>query len=130
MLCDRGSKRVKVKRQNRKERYDAEIQKALYEIITERLKDITISGLLTISHVDVSRDLSYAKVYISIYDSNVERKNLTFEQIKNSKGKIRHHLGQMVQMRIIPDLEFNLDSSMEYSDRINKILKEVAKEEK
>ena len=116
---------MKVKRQNRPERLEAEIQKAMHEIITERLKNPLITGLITVSRVEASRDLTHAKVYISIYDKDAERKKTCFSEIVASTGKIRHNLGCMVNTRVVPELDFVLDDSMEYSDRINKLFKEI-----
>ena len=114
---------MKTKKQNRPERLEAEIQKAMHEIITERLKNPEICGLISVSRVECSRDLTHARVYISIYDKDSEKRQNSFNKINESKGKIRHHLGGMVQTRVVPEIDFIFDNSMEYSKKINKLIK-------
>ena len=108
---------------------NAEYQKALSEII-RKLKNPYITEMVSVLKVDTSEDLSHAKVYLSIFSLDKEKKNRTFTEIEKSAGKVRKELAGAVRTRIVPELHFILDDSMEYSDKINKILGEIKKSEK
>ena len=73
---------------SRSERLNGEFQKEIYEIITRRLKNPLITEMFSIIAVDTSRDLSYAKVYVSVYSKNEEKKKATFEAIKADAKKL------------------------------------------
>ena len=66
---------------NRNDRLNAEFQKEIYEIISRKLKNPLITEMFSVMRVDASKDLSHAKVYISIYSTNAEKKKITFGMI-------------------------------------------------
>ena len=103
---------------------NAEYQKALSEII-RRLKNPLITEMVSVLRVDTSDDLSHAKVYLSVFSFDSVKKETTFKEIERSAGKIRRELGSAVRTRIVPELHFFLDDSMEYSDRINKLIEKA-----
>ncbi len=115
---------------NRQDRVNAELKKEIYEIISRRLKNPLITEMVSVLKVDCSKDLSSAKVYISVYSTNEEKKNTTFTAIKDDAKKIRHELSKSMLVRTVPELNFILDDSMEYSDKINKLFLEIEKGEK
>jgi len=79
--------------------------------------------MFTIMKVRVSQDLSYAKVYVSIFP--IKDKEKVLESINSTKGKIKHKLSFILkrQLRKLPDLSFYLDDSNEYFENIDRILK-------
>ena len=81
--------------------------------------------MFSVIAVDTSRDLSHAKVYISVYSKNEQKKNATFEAIKADAKKIRFELAKVVRARTVPELHFFLDTSMEYGDKMEKLFKAI-----
>ena len=79
--------------------------------------------LISITRVRVSPDLSFAKVYISIFPASNQEEVL--HSIQDHSTKIRFDLGQKIksQLRIVPDIAFHIDDSLDYIDKIDKLLK-------
>ena len=100
-----------------------EIQKDLAEII--RAKGMTAFGgaLVTVSEVRVSPDLSVAKVYVSIFPSSKQEEVMKI--LEESGKSIRGELGRQVakQLRIVPELDFYLDTTLDYVEHIEELLK-------
>lgn len=113
----------------RGERLSAEYQKAVYEVISTKLKDRTpdIKGIVSVTKADVSPDLKNAKIYISVLAKNSEERDATFRAIKENAGFIRYELAHMMQMRTVPELRFLWDDTMEYGDKIDRLIKQIHK---
>ena len=114
----------------RTERLNSEFKKEIYEIISRRLNDPEITEMVSVMKVDVSRDLSYAKVFVSVFSADKEKSKKTFDAICKNAKRIRYELGGSMRIRTVPELSFVLDESMEYSDKINKIFAEIEKGDK
>jgi ribosome-binding factor A len=99
------------------------IQKEMAEIFLKRGNEIAHGKLVSITRVRVSPDLSFAKIYISIFPA--VNQDSTFLSIQEHTSKIRFELGQKVrsQLRIVPDIVFHIDDSLDYIDKIDKLLK-------
>ncbi len=99
------------------------IQKDLSEMFQKDCKEYAIGAMLSITTVRVSPDLSYAKIYVSIFPS--DRVDAVMESLKEHNKSIRFILGRKVgkQMRIIPELRFFVDDSLDYIDKIDELLK-------
>jgi len=114
----------------RKDRISEDIKREIIAI-TRELKDPRIQGMLTIVQVDVSRDASFAKVYVSALEG-IETAKLAVEGLTSATGHIRHEVGQRLHLRITPELKFVADNSIEHGMGIVKKLDDlnVKKEEK
>lgn len=99
------------------------VQKELSDIILREESHLTERALVTVTTVRISPDLSHAKVYLSIF-AHPDRLKL-LGQIKQHHAELRHKLGLRVrnQLRIVPDLSFFLDDSVDYALRIEELLK-------
>ena len=99
------------------------IQKELADIFLKRGNEFARGKLVSITRVRVSPDLSFAKAYISIFPAT--NQNDVLEAIQEHTSKIRFDLGQKVrsQLRIVPDIAFHIDDSLDYIDKIDKLLK-------
>lgn len=97
-------------------------------MILEEIKDPRIKGMVSITEINVTKDLRYAKVYISIY-GNEEEKKETIEGLKSASGYIRHEIGKRIKMRYTPEISFELDKSIEYGVHISEVLKELKNQE-
>lgn len=117
------------KNNNRIGRINEEYRKELSQIISYELKNPNITGLISVTKVKVTTDLKYAKVYISILNSKKQEE--TMQSLKKSAGFIRTELAKKVNLRNTPELIFEIDDSIEYGAKIDKILSEIIpKEEK
>lgn len=98
------------------------IQKELSEIFLIQTK--SMSGVLvSVSAVRISSDMSIARVYLSVFPS--ERSQEIVKNINDNMKSIRYELGTRVrhQLRIIPELKFFVDDSLDYAERIDELLK-------
>ena len=93
------------------------------KLLQKGLKDPRV-GFATISRVDITEDLSYAKVLVSVMGSDKEKRD-TLIGLKNSSGFIRQFLGKGIKIRKIPELSFVLDENLEHAMRIESILAEL-----
>lgn len=99
------------------------IQRDLSEIFQHECKEYAEGAMLSVTTVRVSPDLSYAKIYLSIFPS--DRTETVMQSLENNNKNIRFILGRKVgkQMRIIPELRFFVDDSLDYIDKIDNLLK-------
>lgn len=113
---------------SRSDRIAEEIKRVTSEIIANDLKDPRIKGLISVTDVDVTKDLRNAKIYVSIYgDESVKQES--FEGLKSAEQFVRWEIGQKVVMKYLPEITFVLDESIEKGFRIFKLLEEVKKQD-
>ena len=110
---------------NRVEKLNSEFRKIIYEVIKNDLNVPTITEMFSVTEVDVSPDIKNAKVYISVYSTNEEKKKATFLGIKESASKIRRGLSSRMRIRYVPELTFFEDGALEYGNKIDKILSTI-----
>jgi len=113
---------------HRIDRISEEVKKVVSEIIRTDLNDPRISTLCSVVSAEVTPDLRYAKVYISVL-GNEEEKKSTMKGLNSAAGFIRHELGQNIELRHLPEVVFQLDNSIEHGAHINKLLREVTKKD-
>ena len=111
---------------NRIDRISEEVRRELDKLIREDLRDPRFSGTFSITHADVTRDLRYCKVYVSVLEP--EKRKGVMDALKSAAGFLRRELGHRVDLRYTPELIFELDTNMEYAAKINRILKESQKD--
>ncbi len=107
------------------DRISEEVRREIDKIIREDVNDPRIGGTYSITHADVTRDLRFAKVYVSILEA--EKRDPMISALKNAAGYIRRELGQRIQLRYVPQLLFELDTNIEYSSRIGKLIDEAVR---
>ncbi len=109
------------------ERYANLLLKEINDILYNEIRDEDIVGT-TATFVKLADDLSYAKVYCSVFDT--ERKNKAIHDLNNAEGYIRSILcKKKLPLRIIPELEFVYDESIEYGMKIEKKIEETKEKE-
>lgn len=109
-------------------RVNSEIQKAISNIIANELKNPIIKGLITVTKVDTTADLDQSKVYLSIFEE--ETREDVFNAIKHSAGFIRRELARAVDLRKVPFLNFYLDTSYDYGQKIEETINKINEERK
>lgn len=94
------------------------------DILQKEGKDLFSGILISVTNVRISPDLSVARVYVSIFPS--EKAQATLLEVKKHTSKLRGLLGLKVgkQLRIVPQLDFHIDDSLDYIDNIDRLLKE------
>lgn len=113
----------------RTQRVAEEIKKEVSDIMRMELKDPGLMKLISVTDVEVTRDLGYARVYVSIYGEAKEQGDI-LKVLEKATGFIRTELGKRIRLRHTPELQFRLDRSMEYGDHINKVLKNLESTDK
>ena len=100
-----------------------ELQKHLAEIIRSKGMAAFGGAMVTVSEVRVSPDLSFAKVFVSIFPSDKQEAVMTQleEQVKALRGELGHKVAR--QLRIVPELAFQLDTTLDYAEHIEELLK-------
>jgi ribosome-binding factor A len=104
----------------RTRRVGEQIQRELAELIRNELKDPRL-GMISISQVTVSRDMSHAKVFVSVL-VNEQQTEASMVVLRHAAGFLRHKLGKILHMRVIPELHFFLDRSLEEGARIGALI--------
>ncbi|MCL2401004.1 MAG: 30S ribosome-binding factor RbfA [Oscillospiraceae bacterium] len=108
---------------NKIERINEDIQRVLSTLL-RNIKDPRVKqGMISITSVDTTGDLRTAKVYVSVFDMQSEKEFL--KGLKSAAGYLRRELGQTLNLRYTPELQFELDKSMERGARINTILENL-----
>ena len=109
---------------NRIGRINEEIQRELSDQL-RRLKDPRVSqvGMVSITRVDTTGDLRYARVYISVLDKSQEKEVL--KGLKSAAGFLRRELGHTLQLRYTPELQFIGDDSIQHGAHILEMLRQV-----
>lgn len=109
-------------------RVNEELMKALSHIITYKLKNPDVTGMISVTRVKITPDLKYAKVYVSLLNSKSVDK--TMQGLKDSAGFMRSQLAKTVNLRITPELVFEYDDSIEHGEKIDNILKQISEQDK
>ena len=109
---------------NRISRINEEIQRELSDQL-RRLKDPRVSqvGMVSVTRVDTTGDLRYARVYISVLDKAQEKDVL--KGLKSAAGFLRRELGRTLQLRYTPELQFIADDSIAHGAHILEVLRKV-----
>ena len=108
----------------RTDRLGEQFREEISKLIQKGLKDPRVSSLASITRVDITEDLSYAKVLVSVMGSDKEKRD-SLIGLNNSAGYIRGVLGKALKIRKIPELNFVLDENLEHAMHIEEILAEL-----
>ena len=111
---------------NRTERISEEIKRELSSII-RTVKDPRLSSMTSIVSANVTKDLKYVKVYVSVLGSE-EEKNGSMEALKSATGYIKKEIGSRLNLRCVPHPTFVLDTSIDYGMHINELLNKINKD--
>ena len=98
-----------------------EIQKDLAEIIRSKGMAFFGGAMVTVSEVRVSPDLSVAKTYVSIFPSAKQEEVMKIDNMRELRGALGRQVGR--QLRIVPEIVFYLDTSLDYAEHIEELLK-------
>ena len=112
----------------RPDRVAEAIREAVAMFLAEGVKDPRVTGLVTVTGVDVTRDLRHARVHVSILGSEAEKKE-TMEGLASVAGHLRAKLGRTLRLRMTPELDFRYDASIAHAARIDSLLEQIRADE-
>lgn len=104
----------------RTRRVGEQVQRELAALIHDEIKDPRL-GMVSITAVMVSRDLSHAKVFVSVL-GNAEQTEASVSVLKHAAGFLRRRLGKVLHIRVVPELRFYLDRSLEEGARMGALI--------
>ena len=113
----------------RVERLNSLIKQVISDIIRKEVKNPHLPRLITITHVEVTKDLRYAKVYVSVIGDEKE-KEIALQSLQSAAGFIAVKASKQVQIRFFPELRFMLDDGAEKQFRIEEIIQQIEEERK
>jgi ribosome-binding factor A len=110
----------------RVKRIASSLQREISDIIANEMRDVDLK-MVTVTHVKLASDLSYAKVYVTtLFD---EKRGIVIDDLNNAKGFIKGELARRkFEIRSMPELEFVYDESLAYADNIERIIKKINSE--
>lgn len=109
-------------------RINEEIRRELSSIIQNEIKDPRLTAMVSITGVDVTKDLRYAKVYVSLFGKDDEKIN-TLSALKSSAGFMRKEIGHRINLRYTPELIIELDNSIERSMHMDSLFQSLKEKE-
>jgi len=108
---------------NKLQRINEDIQRVL-SVHLRNIKDPRVrQGMISVTAVQTTSDLRHAKVYLSVF--NLESEKEFIKGLKSASGFLRHELGQSLNLRYTPELQFELDKSIEHGAKISTILSDL-----
>lgn len=112
---------MNIKRINR---ISEEVRRVVSDLVLNGLKDPRISTMTSITNVEVTRDLSFANVYISVLGNDKEKED-TIAGLNSAKGFIRKEIGSRIELRHSPEPIFRLDESIEKGLHMSKLIEQL-----
>ena len=107
----------------RPERLAEGIREEVARIVASDLKDPRL-GFVTITRVEVTHDLSHARVLVGVLGGEVEREK-SLAALRSAAGFVRREIGRRLRIRIVPEIEFRYDKGIEATDRVARLLNET-----
>jgi ribosome-binding factor A len=98
------------------------IKDELSLIFLHKIQDPHI-GIITVTNLKVSPDLRHARVYLSVYDK--EKRPFVLEKVNEMKGWIRSQLAGRIQIRFVPELDFFIDDTLDYVEKMEGLFKKI-----
>lgn len=114
---------------SRTERVRHQLQREIAMILQREIKDPRVS-MVTVSDVEVSRDLAYAKVYVTFLQDDKDQVKQALKVLNEASGFIRSLLGKRIKARIVPQLKFHHDASLNEGIRMGKLVAEARERDK
>jgi ribosome-binding factor A len=119
------------KEYSRTQRIGDQMQRELAQLIQREIKDPRL-GLVTLTGIDVSRDLAHAKVFFTVMgqDDNAEKIALNHEILQDAAGYLRMLLGRAIKLRTIPQLHFHYDESVRRGAQLSALIERAVAEDR
>lgn len=105
-------------------RINEEIKKEISNIVRDEINDPRLTAMVSITKVEVTNDLRYAKVFVSLFGKGESQKE-SFEALKSSTGYLRREIGHRINLRYTPEIILELDNSIEQGIHISHLLNDM-----
>ncbi len=112
----------------REEKINTELKKEL-SVILRDIKDPRVPSLISVMKTEVTKDLKFAKIYVSILGSE-EQKKEALKGLKSASSFLRREVSRRLNLRITPELTFVIDDSIEYGNHILSVINKINEEKK
>ena len=103
------------------------IRDIISSLLLKGFRDPRVCGFITITKVSMTPDLKLARVYVSVMKDEKSKEEDVLAGLKKASGYIKAQIGKELKLRFTPDLEFKVDHSLDFTERIDKLLKEIKK---
>ena len=108
----------------RPERVAQLIRREIADILERSLRDPRLSGMVSVTDVEVTDDLSFARVYVSVLETG-EARERALAALKSAAGFVRRELSPRLGLREVPEIRFLLDNSIEHGVRVDELLRKI-----
>ncbi|MEG0249916.1 MAG: 30S ribosome-binding factor RbfA [Peptostreptococcus sp.] len=111
---------------NRIKRISEEVKKVIGKMLINGIKDPRVTSMVSVTDVEVTNDLRYAFVYVSLLGGDEEE---SLKGLNNARGYIRREVGKAVKLRYVPEIMFKIDDSIEKGMQMDELIKSVRSKE-
>ncbi|ARU87372.1 30S ribosome-binding factor RbfA [Pseudomonas sp. M30-35] len=120
------------KEYSRAQRIGDQMQRELAQLILREVKDPRVSGLVTVTAVEVSRDASHAKVFITVMGAEIDAESirLSVKVLNDASGFLRMQLGKAMKLRSVPNLRFHYDESVIRGAQLSALIERAVTEDR
>ena len=108
----------------RPDRVAEAIREEVATFLAADVKDPRVTGLVTVTGVDLTRDLRHAKIFVSVLGTESER-SATFEGLASVAHHLKTRVGRALRLRVVPEIEFKADDSIAHAARIETLLSQI-----
>jgi ribosome-binding factor A len=109
-------------------RINEEFKREISNLIQNEIKDPRLTAMISVTDVKVTKDLRYAKVYVSIFSKDDDEKKSNLEALKSASGFIRKAVGQKINLRHTPEIIIELDDSINYGMHMDELIQRISKQ--
>lgn len=107
-------------------RINEEFKREISSLIQNEIKDPRLTAMISVTDVKVTKDLRYAKVYVSIFCTDEEEKKNNLAALKGASGFIRKNVGQKINLRHCPEIIIELDDSINYGMHMDELIQKIS----
>lgn len=113
---------------NRPDRVKKALTREISDLLNKEIKDPRLSGIVSVTDVELSGDCRHAKVFVSVFGSEEEQKS-SMKALESSTGFIRTEVGKRIKMRHTPEIIFRMDDSLERGSRVSQLIDKISRGE-
>ena len=106
-------------------RINEEVRREVSNIIQNEIKDPRLTAMVSVTAVKVTKDLRYAKVYVSIFANSEEEKKSNLDALKSAASFVRREIAQRINLRHNPQIIFEIDDSIDYGMHIDSLIEKI-----
>jgi ribosome-binding factor A len=104
------------------------MRREVADILERKLRDPRLSATVTVTDVQITHDLSFARIFVTVLGDETARKH-AMDGLKRATGFVRHELGDRLDLREVPELRFEYDGSLDRGHRVEDLLRKIEKGE-